>query len=202
MKKIMFNDKYGLTLMVLEEIKTQTRRIIPQDYLDLTYDEISEGYRYWRSEKMYNSHTLIWFINKERGTFSFEAPYHIGEEIAIAQSYESINDDIDWATTMIRKTQAGWKNKMFVKAEDMPHRIRIKDIRVERLQDISEEDCLKEGVRLSYFGWLKRKYILYNVEKLFLGPKEAFACLINLICGKSVWKRNPYVFVYDFELVR
>lgn len=39
----------------------------------------------------------------------------------------------------------GWDNKMFVRAEHMPHRIRITDIRVERLQDISDEDCLRKA---------------------------------------------------------
>lgn len=201
MKKIMFNDKYGLTQAVLDGRKTQTRRFVPNNIVE-GYHDLQIMDKEWEEKGLATS-----------GFMSFEdfclyemlfqkQCYKIGEEVAVAQSYESINDDIDWVTTMIRRTQAGWKNKMFVRAEDMPHRIRIKGIRVERLQDISEEDCLKEGVRLSYLGRLKRNYLLYNMEKSFLGPKRAFACLINLICGKSTWKRNPYVFVYDFELVK
>ena len=34
MKKIMFNDKYGLTKAVLEGKKTQTRRVISDKILD------------------------------------------------------------------------------------------------------------------------------------------------------------------------
>lgn len=35
---------------------------------------------------------------------------------------------------------AGYKNKMFTKASLMPHHIRITDVKIERLQDISKED--------------------------------------------------------------
>ena len=35
---------------------------------------------------------------------------------------------------------------MFVKADLMPRHIEFTDRKVERLQDISDEDCLKEGI--------------------------------------------------------
>lgn len=37
--------------------------------------------------------------------------------------------------------------------------------------------------------------------KLFDTPREAFASLIDRVSGKGTWDRNPFVFVYDFELV-
>lgn len=36
----------------------------------------------------------------------------------------------------------------------------------------------------------------------FENPREAFAYLINKVSRKDVWQENPYVFVYDFELVK
>ena len=33
-------------------------------------------------------------------------------------------------------------------------------------------------------------------------PREAYAVLIDLISGKGTWLSNPFVFVYDFELVK
>lgn len=33
-------------------------------------------------------------------------------------------------------------------------------------------------------------------------PCEAYSVLIDRISGKGTWDSNPYVFVYDFELVK
>ena len=101
----------------------------------------------------------------------------------------------------------GWGNKMFVKAEYMPHRIRITNIRAERLQDISEEDCLKEGIKFDFLYDEKFPYFftVQNKHKSrwnFRTAKEAFAALIDKTSGKGTWDKNPWVFVYEFELVK
>lgn len=127
-------------------------------------------------------------------------PYKVGEVVAIAQSYYTIG-----------KTQydkfgngvPGNSNKMFTRAELMPHHIRITDIKVERLQSISDEDILKEGV------WQYPKLRAYHVSKAtgfapdvaFLTAREAFAYLIDRISGKGTWESNPWVAAYSFELV-
>lgn len=127
-------------------------------------------------------------------------PYKVGEVVAIAQSYYTIG-----------KTQydkfgngvPGNSNKMFTRAELMPHHIRITDIKVERLQSISDEDILKEGV------WQYPKLRAYHVSKAtgfapdvaFLTAREAFAYLIDRISGKGTWKSNPWVVAYSFELI-
>lgn len=38
--------------------------------------------------------------------------------------------------------------------------------------------------------------------KSFCTPQGAYSYLIDKISGKGTWERNPYVFVYDFELVK
>ena len=132
--------------------------------------------------------------------------------VAVAQSYRDcggINKDgkPNWDVIAEAKgaSNAGWDNKMFVRADLMPHQIRITDVRVERLQDISDEDCIKEGVRkvVNENGI----YIQYYVGKgdnacSFENPREAFAYLINKTCGEKTWENNPYVFVYEFKLVK
>lgn len=92
---------------------------------------------------------------------------------------------------------------MYVSADDMPHHIKIKNIRVEHLQDISDEDCLKEGIR----KWdkdgnpLGPSYDFVNSPHGYATPREAFAALIDKVSGKGTWESNPMVFVYEFELV-
>ena len=103
---------------------------------------------------------------------------------------------------------AGWSNKMFVKAELMPHQIRITNVRIERLQDISYEDCLAEGIVKKWYAPACRNYFyIPNVEvkstkDVFDTPREAYASLIDKVGKKGDWESNPYVFVYDFELIK
>ena len=209
MKKIMFNDKYGLTKAVLEGRKTQTRRIVT----DRLFQEC-------RSNGLIDAEGF----NDEWKTKSLEllvknSPYKIGEEVAVAQAYKdipSISDtnfvDIDWVRAIKNKPFGkwgcanklpGWANKMFVRADLMPYRIKITNIRVERLQDISEEDCLKEGVQKIKWGHFNDFYYMskatphrYNLAKY------AFSSLIDKTCGKGTWESNPWVFVYDFERIK
>lgn len=103
------------------------------------------------------------------------------------------------------KDTAGWTNKMFVKADLMPHHIKITGIKVERLQDISDEDCLKEGIihaytnndgiKIYYTPHTKRGYLSTDVAQ------QAFAFLIDKVSGKGTWESNPFVFAYEFVLV-
>ena len=99
--------------------------------------------------------------------------------------------------------EKGYNNKMFVRSELMPNHIRINNIRVERLQDISEEDCMKEGIwRDDNVGLEGTTYWYHGLaNSSFRTPHEAYASLIDRISGKGTWYSNPYVFVYDFELI-
>lgn len=200
MKKIMFNDKYGLTEAVLTGRKTMTRRFIKGDYVEVGHLE-DEGS----------------FIGKTANGESVILPqpaYNVGEEVAIAQSYETIGltfispPDTQWGCTY---EMPGYSNKMFVRADLMPHRIRITNIKLERLQDISEEDCLREGIQ-EYFPYIDRnpndrvrtfQYFRHGKIRHRMSPApECFALLIDDICGHGTWNRNPWVFAYSFELCR
>ena len=89
---------------------------------------------------------------------------------------------------------------MFVKAAFMPYHIRITNVRIERLQDISNEDCLKEGI---FKVWGTNVYgIVGKNLTSWINPKDVYAYLINKISGKGTWESNPFVWVYDFELLK
>jgi hypothetical protein len=89
-----------------------------------------------------------------------------------------------------------YENKLFMPAKYARYFIEITDVRCERLQDISDEDCLKEGIKgypcSIWHEWDGKKYQT---------PQEAYAALINSINGKGTWESNPWVWVYDFKLV-
>lgn len=196
MRKIMFNDHCGLTQAVLDGRKTMTRRIVPQSVVDYYAEEAEDP------------------------TMIDAARFEIGEVVAIAQAYKNLDYSFySYAlnpshTCGILKRHAeqqkGWNNKMFVSAKFMPHHIQITDIKVERLQDISEEDCLREGIDqcdlcdICYEVVKKRiegKYNFKDCGYCFRTPRKAFASLIDKISGKGTWERNPWVFAYEFELI-
>lgn len=150
-----------------------------------------------------------------KGNTQKHLPYKVGEIVAIAQSYKEVypNADFEMVGNGFMTESAGWNNKMFVRAELMPHHIRITDVKVERLQDISEEDCLKEGIIFieslsatgedAYFFAVKRKVrqMYDNILKFFSSPQRAYADLIDKISGKGTWESKPFVAAYSFELI-
>lgn len=119
-----------------------------------------------------------------------------GEVVAVAQSYEDAGYNPLAASHL-----SGWANKMFVKANLMPHRIRITNVRVERMQDISDEDCIREGI-VKALGLYGCEGLCERGDQLYFNtPRTAFAALIDRISGKGTWEKNPLVFVYEFELL-
>lgn len=87
----------------------------------------------------------------------------------------------------------------------MPDHIQITSIKVERLQDISEEDCLKEGIIKGQCGsadtHFMDAYYIPNDKQPHISAQEAFSILIDKISGKGTWESNPYVWVYEFKLI-
>ena len=225
MKKIMFNDKYSLTQAVLDGRKTQTRRIIK---CPKAYQENPAGcFRITESDDVSPLFEILVY-DKDCNDFVpmfIQPKYKVSGVFAIAQCYESLGmnpeialndrDGIGFYTKT--KFAPGWKNKMFVRADLMPHHIRITNIKIERLQDISDEDCLAEGVvkvthtvptkapqcLISYYPCLSLKEAADKVGWgiTYSTPQLAFAALIDKVSGRDTWGSNPYVFAYEFELI-
>ena len=211
MKKIMFNDKYNLTQAVLDGRKTQTRRNFT---LALHKKEVGGGLVEVSPTKVYFEDGKWKFIYDD---YAFLLPkinypkYKIGEVIAVAQSYIDCGNlpdyELDEDGFPIMPIKSGYFNKMFVRADLMPYQIRITNVRIERLQDISDEDCLKEGIYAYYYGDEKEKrfyeippngYSFDGTDFQYPTPREAFANLIDKVSGKGTWDSHPYVWVYDF----
>lgn len=187
MKKIHFSNKYGLMQAVMSRRKTMTRRFVH----DGTHCEL------WSKTDKY-------------------LRYQVGEVVAIAQSYRSITEEdkeINGVLGIYRIGQkyltmdemgAGWRNKLFVRADLMPHHIRTTNVKIERLQDISDIECFKEGIE-DYSTPAEKRYGYADFERetifVFRTPREAFASLIDRISGKGTWNKNPYVAAYKFELI-
>ena len=211
MKKIMFNDKYSLTQAVLDGRKTMTRRIIkcPRTFKG----EWVAGFNIHRrhSDKKIVGWPCMYDADEREFDMGEIFPkYKVGEVVAIAQSYLdlSLAEVSQWKSNGNKTTinsLAGWTNKLFTKAELMPHHIRITNIKIEKLQGISDKDCLKEGIYKGQCGsadthFMDVYYYKGDIQP-YCTPRDAFAELIDKVSGKGTWESNPYVFVYEFELV-
>ena len=208
----MFNDRYGLTKSVLDGRKTMTRRMEP--ICEILQRRLSGNFS--ETSREVKNH------------------YSLGEVVAVAQSYMDAGYIVNRYKALADRNYgyisgngineipmpwpiAGATNKMFVRAGLMPHQIRITGIRVERLQDISDEDCMKEGIeRMPYGGGFKpyafydtsikikskKEGVSYGWYKSYDTPREAFAALIDKVSGRGTWESNPLVVVYEFEFVK
>ena len=205
MKKIMFNDRYGLTQAVIEGRKTVTRRIVS----DKLWDRWTDYDDFCNSVSCGPSTPVVRQYYNEFEFFKDNLPYRIGEIVAVAQCYADIHSELmigdfvdaryDSFKNAVVHDKAGWHNKMFVQADLMPHQLRITSVRPERLQDITDEDCLKEGVR---FVENSDGYFSNGMSDGYTTPISAFAALIDKISGRRIWERNPFVWRIEFKLVK
>lgn len=215
MKKIMFNERYGLESAVLDGRKTMTRRAVVHPKRFRGHDDVVLEFRRRPGADFCFDCVVLDANDYELGQLPL--PYEVGDVVAIAQSYESLVDNIyhgqeeNFANRVLKAhgkkkigKVAGWRNKMYVCADLMPHQIRITDLWFERLQAISDDDCLKEGVE-KWIDCYIVSGIMENQGKnnvCFDTPREAFAALIDKVSGPNTWHNNPWVIAYTFELVK
>jgi hypothetical protein len=100
------------------------------------------------------------------------------------------------------KNHSGWKDicpygqpgdALFVPETEPRITLRITDIRVERLQDISEDDAKAEGCETTAWDTEDGDYMLSH--------RATFAFLWDEIKGAGAWDENPWVWVISFERV-
>lgn len=209
MKRIMFSERFGLEQAVLAGTKTMTRRVVPIDLYNQTdWKAVAEG----DFEAVVDGEGYYHDIRNC-------GKYHIGEEVAIAQpykndgvlTYNAYNEDGTAREDGLQRHKEmldskGYRNKMFVKAEYMPHRIRITNIKVERLQDITEQECICEDIKIKKgnrngerpFG----EFTFDGWDDYSFTAREAFAALIDRISGRGTWQSDPWVYAYTFELIK
>ena len=198
--------------------KTMTRRVCKYDRPNETYDivfPVFEPNDYDNDGNIVSPLNYAFGWKNDKGYFTgWNIPKDkVGEAVAVAQCYKSLGmnpeialDDKDGIGFYTKtKFAPGWKNKMFVRADLMPHHIRITDIKVERLQNISDEDCLKEGIYKGQCGsadthFMDVYYYKGDIQP-YCTPRGAFAALIDKVSGKGTWLKNPYVFCYSFKLI-
>jgi len=212
MKGVMFTA--GLMPLVLDGSKTQTRRLIkgiePDDKLwgsgqyirgEGAYFEVSGGRKAWASPR-YKPGDIVYI----------KEPWEISNvfvpevEVYRAQiQYEggACERVVSVPADSKAKLEVGKRNKMFMPAWAARYFIRILDVRAERVQDISEEDAIAEGVFFDGGPDEHGGYTHPGCSWWFHVARNAFGHLWDSIAKPGFrWADGPFVWVYGFVLAK
>jgi hypothetical protein len=208
---------------ILEGRKTQTRRIIKKKYsnTDLVWHEMHSGKTKILVELQNDTpaprnngngsttHTL-------KAYQEVQCPYNVGDVLWVREtSYECMSENLQgvfyYKATMLSSWSFKWKPSIFMPKKACRIFLKIKSIRVERLQTISASDSVKEGV---LYDHLFKEYTCYLCEKsghtggnalcndgFYMTAYGSFKTLWQSINGKDSWNDNPFVWVYEFEQI-
>ena len=103
------------------------------------------------------------------------------------------------ATQKPNVRSAKWKPSIFMPRWASRIQLSITNIRLERLQDISIEDALAEGLKINPDGTYHD--YLFDYGSSWDDPMQSYFSLWEKINGKTSLNSNPWVWVYEFERV-
>lgn len=221
MKPILFNT--SMVQAILEGRKTSTRRIAKglKDAIKETKGDFKWDYNHsfmndicLLSEAPYKVGDILYVretwcrgkVEIEDTTDGFQGETYISQCIGdedIIFKQQAIQEGIDISETK-------WKPSIFMPKEAARIFLKVKSVRVEKLQDITEEGCLEEGIRKYTKDGELFKYSvnesMYKWQDMPKEPKEAFKDLWNSTLNKKTgwnykYENNPYVWVIEFEII-
>lgn len=194
MQKILYHR--DLLQSVLDGTKPMTRR-------GAFYHEFTDG----MDERLVSGRLEVY----DGETLVARSRYAVGEVVAVARPYKDLADGRTWIngehmgiSVKHAMQLPGWGNAMFVSAGLMPDRLRVESVKTERLRDISDEDCLMEGVfeRTEPLPWQEffPEYTFGSGTCQAESPRKAFEAMLAKCCKpRDLWDRNPYVFAYTMR---
>ena len=102
-------------------------------------------------------------------------------------AYKACPEDINYCLA------GKWRSPLFMPAWAARDFLKITDVRAERLQEITSEDCIAEGIAKEY------RHIFF--EKTSRHLIDEYKELWNSINKEHPWESNPWIFRYQFEEV-
>lgn len=217
-KPIIFNET--MVRALLDGRKTQTRRVLKKIWhwwsIDDLPEPVSTRTRYAPGDRLWvrEPHFMTDDGESEYAVYDADAP-DVAEHFAEIDRLMRSHPDIDWSRHLRKRPSIHmprWASRLT---------LIVTDVRVQRLQDISEADARDEGAtsrpKCSGFqsadtGWSMDwsqigKPSRYGHEgaltasSISLGcPEMAFASYWNDIHGPGAWDKNPWVAAYTFTV--
>lgn len=204
MKQILFNTE--MVRAILDGRKSCTRRIVkPQQLVGLLPDKCKNGVpeEFLKEKKLmfkpYCNMTDIELINT-----AYKAPYQRGDILYVRETwckgleryiYRADYSDTEKFYRDGKEIEMKWHPSLHMPKDAARIFLRVTNVRVERLQDITVEDALAEGMD---------KYIRLNGELDENSIITSFIGIWNSTIKKSDldrygWNANPWVWVIEFE---
>lgn len=205
MKQILFNTE--MVRAILDGRKSCTRRIVkPQQLVGLLPDKCKNGVpeEFLKEKKLmfkpYCNMTDIELINT-----AYKAPYQRGDILYVRETwckgleryiYRADYSDTEKFYRDGKEIEMKWHPSLHMPKDAARIFLRVTNVRVERLQDITVEDALAEGMD---------KYIRLNGELDENSIITSFIGIWNSTIKKSDldrygWNANPWVWVIEFEV--
>lgn len=202
-KPILFNTE--MVRAILDGRKTCTRRIVkPQQLIGMLPDKCKNGApeKFLKEKKPmfkpYCDMTDIELINT-----AYKASYQPGDILYVRETWKKAPNGYyyyeDWQRNDIADVTK-WKPSIHMPKEATRIWLRVTDVRVERLQEITVDGCHREGINIETSAvtdgeTLNRKHD-FSLEK--------FETLWDSTVKKSDidrygWDANPWVWVIEFE---
>lgn len=231
-KPILFSGP--MVRAILDGTKSQTRRVMKVQPPDESYQlgtcmssTVPRDVDRVRWLKMVG-------LSIEDASEYFTGPYPVGTELWVRETWRTFNIlDREKPSEMPLKTpiqfradnvflhsdatpdfhlSGRWRPSIFMPRWASRITLRVTDVRAKRVQDISEEDALAEGVREITKDGMVKKYAVYDFGDYSSTPwqdmprdtKTAFRVLWDSINAKRgySWKSNPWVWCYTFERIK
>ena len=200
------------TLMVQALLrKTQTRRTKGLEKINKNPDK-------WELSRLFNGYAKFCEYHSWTNEKLIKCPYgKPGDVLWVRESflkhpipdegykYKADYDIKQLNCDVFKQNILKWKPSIHMPKEACRHFLLIKNIRVERLQDIIEYDAKSEGVEFVKNANAYRDYQFdyLNENRMFFynTAKSSFQSLWSSINGEDSWKQNPWVWVIEFEKI-
>lgn len=214
MKPILFSTP--MVQAILEGRKSQTRRVMkpqPLFYTGRRYVVPDDAPKKWHDcDDIFAAGfcpygkpgTVLWvretwtryYYVDESGYTHYDKPtiyYAADGEPDIGTLYDADGFELD-------DQRVKWKPSIHMPKEAARLFLLVKDVRVERLQEITEEDAIAEGISKSETYFRGEPHKIKGTPKAYITAKGAFAGLWDSINGKKYpWSSNPWGWVISFE---
>lgn len=182
---------------ILEGRKTQTRRVVKM-----------RGYEIDEKEGRAWPYRMNWAHGDPDGSEWMPCPYgKPGDRLWVRETWAKTLDQrflyradtSGWEKADLTAT-GNWKPSIHMPRAASRITLEITDVRVERLQDITWEDAIAEGI----YDAAANGYWWDYLTNTFCAasPIESYKTLWNSINGEGAWAQNPFVWVIQFKLIK